>query len=154
MERFQDRWYWAIGDWVGGAFALAAFFGSWWYCAATYGYLLGFGLGWLPSGILAVVVSLALKILWGPLVVGVAGLGFLMATPDHHTKPPAPVRYTGGLMVPESRGGTIPDRIVNCRIAFIARKLGVGVDDPLSPAQLGAFKEALIASQAPQAQCR
>lgn len=68
MDSFQDRWYWAIGDWVGGAGWFIAFLASWWYCAATYGYLLGFGLGWLPSLILASLIALALKVLWGPTV--------------------------------------------------------------------------------------
>jgi hypothetical protein len=33
------------------------FLGSWIYCAATYGFLFGFGLGWIPSAILAVIVG-------------------------------------------------------------------------------------------------
>lgn len=36
-----------------GLTALAIFAGSWIYCIATYGYLLGVGLGWLPSIIVA-----------------------------------------------------------------------------------------------------
>jgi hypothetical protein len=33
------------------------FLGCWIYCIASYGFLLGVGLGWLPSGIVAAVVS-------------------------------------------------------------------------------------------------
>ena len=46
-------WISRIVAWVG---AVVAFFGSWIYCVSTYGYLLGFGVGWLPSIILAVTV--------------------------------------------------------------------------------------------------
>ncbi|SLJ96073.1 hypothetical protein SAMN06295987_102600 [Novosphingobium mathurense] len=74
MDDFADRWYWAIGDWIGAVFGLIAFLGSWWYCVATYGYLFGFGLGWLPSIILAAIVGFASKLLWGPAVLSVAGL--------------------------------------------------------------------------------
>jgi hypothetical protein len=37
---------------------------SWVYCIATYGFLLGFGLGWIPSAMLAAILGT----LW-PLVV-------------------------------------------------------------------------------------
>ena len=33
------------------------FIGCWIYCIAAYGFLLGVGLGWLPSGITALVVA-------------------------------------------------------------------------------------------------
>ncbi|MBR0681133.1 hypothetical protein GXW74_11600 [Roseomonas eburnea] len=51
-------------DWVGAVYAGGAgltgfvvFFGSWVYCIAHYGFLLGVGLGWLPSLIVAVVAA-------------------------------------------------------------------------------------------------
>lgn len=34
----------------------ATFLGAWIYCAMTAGFLFGFGLGWLPAGILAGIV--------------------------------------------------------------------------------------------------
>jgi hypothetical protein len=34
-----DELYWGIGNLLGGLASLATFFGSWWYCAATYGFL-------------------------------------------------------------------------------------------------------------------
>ena len=46
-----------IAHWVGIVVAVIAFCGSWIYCIAEYGYLLGFGLGWLPSIILAALGS-------------------------------------------------------------------------------------------------
>lgn len=48
------------------------FIGSWIYCIAEYGYLLGVGLGWLPSIIVAVIVGT----LW-PLIF-LAGLGLFL----------------------------------------------------------------------------
>lgn len=43
------------------------FVGTWIYCIASYGFLLGVGLGWLPSLITAAVVS----IFWPLIVVGI-----------------------------------------------------------------------------------
>ncbi len=52
--------------------AAGTFFASWWYCAATYGYLFGFGLGWIPSLILAGIVYFAVALLWGIILAGLA----------------------------------------------------------------------------------
>ena len=65
-------WYFAIGGLLGFIPALIAFLGGWWYCAATYGFLLGFGLGWLPSIILAAIIFFAIMLLWGPILLVVA----------------------------------------------------------------------------------
>ena len=46
------------------------FFGFWIYCIATYGFFLGVGLGWLPSGIAATVLSW----LWPLIVVAIVWL--------------------------------------------------------------------------------
>ena len=43
-----------IGFWIT---AFITFIGSWIYCIATYGFLLGVGLGWLPSIIVAVIAG-------------------------------------------------------------------------------------------------
>lgn len=53
--------YW-IGFWV--CYVLV-FFGCWAFCVAKYGFLLGVGLGWLPSGIVAAVAGF----LWPLLVI-------------------------------------------------------------------------------------
>jgi hypothetical protein len=37
--------------------ALATFVTAWAYCTIHYGFLLGFGLGWLPAGMLAAIVG-------------------------------------------------------------------------------------------------
>ena len=51
------------GVWITG---FITFFGSWIYCISNYGYLLGVGLGWLPSIIVAVIAGF----LWPLLVLG------------------------------------------------------------------------------------
>ncbi|HEX8573091.1 MAG TPA: hypothetical protein VF759_10100 [Allosphingosinicella sp.] len=57
--------------------ALATFLGAWVYCAATYGFLFGFGLGWLPAAILAALVALVLRFAW-PVLLGVVPLGLFL----------------------------------------------------------------------------
>jgi hypothetical protein len=42
----------------------ATFLAVWIYCAITYGFLLGFGLGWIPALILALLVAVATIFLW------------------------------------------------------------------------------------------
>ena len=49
----DTEWY-SIGFVITG---LITFLGSWIYCIATYGFLLGVGLGWLPSIIVAVIAG-------------------------------------------------------------------------------------------------
>lgn len=69
----SDGDFWKIGRVVGGFGAVLTFFGSWVYCTAAYGFLFGFGLGWLPALILASIVGTALVLLW-PLVLLAIGL--------------------------------------------------------------------------------
>jgi hypothetical protein len=47
----------------------ATFLAAWAFCALIYGFLFGFGLGWLPAAILALLVAGATVLLWGPVVV-------------------------------------------------------------------------------------
>lgn len=58
-----------IGAWL----AVITFFASYYYCAVEYGYLLGVGLGWLPS----IIVATAVFFLW-PLLVLVAIVVFVL----------------------------------------------------------------------------
>ena len=58
-----------IGYWI--TFVLI-FLGSHAYCTITYGFLFGFGLGWLPSAILAGILSF----LW-PLILAAVGIFIL-----------------------------------------------------------------------------
>lgn len=45
------------------------FIGAYVYCVATYGFLLGMGLGWLPSAILAFIIGVVAQFLWLPMMV-------------------------------------------------------------------------------------
>lgn len=49
-----------LAVWCGGA----TFVASWIACMQEYGFLFGFGLGWLPSAMLAAVVGVAVNYLW------------------------------------------------------------------------------------------
>lgn len=62
--------YW-IGYWISW---VVIFFGCWIYCIAAYGFLLGVGLGWLPS---AIVASLA-SFLWPVLLIAVLILAWVL----------------------------------------------------------------------------
>ena len=82
MGKFFKKLTKIIDDNVGGlaeAFYTAAlmpigglvFLASWAYCTVTYGFLLGFGLGWLPSIFLAFLLAIFcpyLVIFLGPLI--------------------------------------------------------------------------------------
>lgn len=50
------------------------FIGTWIYCMATYGFLLGFGLGWLPALILAYICGA----LWPLVALVVAALALMI----------------------------------------------------------------------------
>lgn len=80
----DNQWYFAVGGLLGLIPALIAFIGGWWYCASTYGFLLGFGLGWLPSIILAAIIFFAIMLLWGPILLIVAY--FLWQEHSHNKK--------------------------------------------------------------------
>lgn len=62
------------GAWLTG---MITFVGSWIYCIATYGFLFGVGLGWLPSFICAVVAAA----LWPLIAIALAVLAFLIFGP-------------------------------------------------------------------------
>lgn len=62
----DEDFYWRVGTALGILPALIVLVGSWWYCAATYGFLFGFGLGWLPSLIAGGMTFFAVRLLWGP----------------------------------------------------------------------------------------
>ncbi len=64
--------YLGIGYILGSISAVLTFIGAYIYCVATYGFLLGLGLGWLPSGILAMIVFWGVAFLWGPALLLIA----------------------------------------------------------------------------------
>jgi len=45
--------------------AIVTFGAVWFYCAPTYGFLLGFGLGWLPASILGLIMYGIVSSVWG-----------------------------------------------------------------------------------------
>jgi hypothetical protein len=72
------------GDWIAGYLSIGyvlgaiagwiSFIGAYVWCIATYGFLFGLGLGWLPSMILGWVVFGATCLLWGPAALCVVAL--------------------------------------------------------------------------------
>ena len=50
---------------------------SWIACTQEYGFLFGFGLGWIPSFMLAAVAGIAMRYLWPVLAVGCIALALL-----------------------------------------------------------------------------
>ena len=60
--------------WVGYIITwILTFIGCWIYCIATYGFLLGVGLGWLAAGIAASVVSF----FWPLIILAIIGIFFM-----------------------------------------------------------------------------
>lgn len=54
------------------------FFGSWIYCAVTYGFLLGGGLGWIPSAIVAVIAGCLGYFIWPLIILAIAASGMFL----------------------------------------------------------------------------
>ena len=65
--------YWDIGMLCGLVVGAITFIVSWIYCIATYGFLFGVGLGWLPSLIVGGLAFLLTTALWG-VVLALVGL--------------------------------------------------------------------------------
>jgi len=66
-------------DWYGAGAKITfwpVFLGTWIYCIATYGFLLGVGLGWLPAAIVGVIAGL----LWPLIALAIAGIILLVLT--------------------------------------------------------------------------
>lgn len=61
---------------ISGPLCKIVFLCFWWYCTSEYGFLFGFGLGWLPSGILAVAAA-AVAYAGGALTAVIFGLAVL-----------------------------------------------------------------------------
>jgi hypothetical protein len=72
MSNPGKRSYVETGVALGWITGLLTFIAAYFYCIATYGFLFGLGLGWLPSAILAAIVGGLTVFLWGPVVFAVA----------------------------------------------------------------------------------
>lgn len=70
----DDLWTETIYPAGGLVTGFIAFVVLWIYCIAEYGFLLGVGLGWLPSSIIAVIVGY----LWPLILIAIAILVFLI----------------------------------------------------------------------------
>lgn len=60
--------YGVAGLFLGWATGGITFLVAWIYCMSEYGFLFGFGLGWLPAAILAAIVGFVVRFLWGPIL--------------------------------------------------------------------------------------
>ena len=65
-------WYMIVGYRMAGLTGTISFISAYIYCVATYGFLWGLGLGWLPSFILANIVGLITIVGWGPIALLIA----------------------------------------------------------------------------------
>lgn len=57
-----------VGAYITG---IITFIGCWIYCVATYGFLFGVGLGWLPSLIVATIVGAIWPLIALVIVIGI-----------------------------------------------------------------------------------
>lgn len=71
MDDWTVKLYLVAGYILGPVAGVATFIGAWWYCAAEYGFLWGFGFGWVPATIAAAIAYFCARFLW-PLIVGLA----------------------------------------------------------------------------------
>jgi uncharacterized protein YecT (DUF1311 family) len=67
--------YLVIGQGLGWLAGAVTFIGGWIYCLATYGFLLGGSLGWIPAGIAASIVGALVAFLWGPIAIAAVWWG-------------------------------------------------------------------------------
>ncbi len=95
--------YFRVGFIIGAVVAVVTFIGSWWYCAANYGFLLGFGLGWLPAAIAAAIAGGLAALLWGPVLL-LIGFGVLWLVVESSKERPRPPEAARALDPDESPG--------------------------------------------------
>lgn len=69
------HWYFVVGGILGSIVGFVIFCACWFYCVATYGFLVGVCLGWIPAAIVSGIVGVIVALFWGPIVV----LGALFA---------------------------------------------------------------------------
>lgn len=80
MNNTSNEWYLKAGEGFGAFSGIITFIGAYIYCVASYGFLLGFGLGWLPSFMLAAIVGVTIRYLWGVIVLGIGVIIILAAS--------------------------------------------------------------------------
>lgn len=70
----EDDPYFKIGAVLGFIVGICTFFYGWWYAIAHWGWFLGVAFGWIPAGIIAVIVGFLTLLLWGVALLAVLGL--------------------------------------------------------------------------------
>ena len=75
--------YFSIGKVIGLIVGVLIFIAAYIYCIPAHGIRFGLGLGWLPSGLLAVCVGWFAMVVWAPVVVIVTVIVFF-AHHAHH----------------------------------------------------------------------
>jgi len=94
------RLYLRIGGTAGGVLGVVAFVAVWALCIANFGLVFGVALGWIPGVVIALPVSIAVRLGWAPLLVAIA----LLATAprwDHDGH----VRRATAAVVAQARDG-------------------------------------------------
>jgi hypothetical protein len=71
-----------IGSGLSLLSAAGTFIAAWIYCMQEYGFLFGFGLGWLPAALLAAIVGLAVYYLWA-YILGLYAVAIIAALLSH-----------------------------------------------------------------------
>ena len=75
--------YFSIGKVIGLIVGVLIFIAAYIYCLPAYGIRFGLGLGWLPSGLLAVGVGWFAMVVWAPVLVIITVIVFF-ARYAHH----------------------------------------------------------------------
>jgi hypothetical protein len=77
-----------LGAVFGFTAGVITFIATWIYCATTYGFVLGVGLGWFPAAICAAVTGWLVAVFWGAalaLLVLAVGIVIAIAIASHST---------------------------------------------------------------------
>jgi len=61
------KYYFAVGRVLGALAGVVTFLLAWIFLISRFGLIFGVGLGWIPAGIVALIVSLFVRYVWGPL---------------------------------------------------------------------------------------
>lgn len=98
--------YTSIGSWHGGIAGAITFLGGWIYCTYQYGFLLGFGLGWLPSIILSYIVLVVVVWLWPLIDIALVVICYSIYAAVFDTKPTKQISQTPPAV---ARPSNLPD---------------------------------------------
>ena len=100
VVRGAGRLYLRVGGAAGGLLGVVAFVVVWALCIANFGLVFGVALGWIPGVVLALPVSIVVRLAWAPILIAIA----LLATAprwDHDGH----VRRATAVVVAQARAG-------------------------------------------------